>query len=357
MGHKRPRWPGLAADDGRVRIHAGPWPCCEFAVDLFPVEVPYACNLWMYHASNPLAWQHLAKVTSVDAKRGLVAVVPTLSPSWKHLEGSCDRILPMLRDALEDEKKYQRAVSRLLKPELHPSRWAEYLSERLKAFCCRNELPSNSLDLIDKFECGSWAECLKTMSPFAVSHILRTCFNSWITSFRIINGSNRFKCLFCGNGFANLGHYLVCEKLWGHMHDLTGICFDGPIMHRLGISTDKRILSCVGFVSYLYHAIRVNPTTCDRLEFHLKAFNFAAKACIPIRSHCDRPSCVPLCKLGQRLAAPEAASERLGPLAMPRAEHPGFSAHREAPVSHSDLSPSLDNCIAAASVAILAQAI
>ena len=254
-------------------------------------SVPSACNLWLYHASNPLAWQHLANVTSVDARRGLVSVVPTLSPSWKHLQHSCDHALAQLHDALKDDHKYQRAISRLLKPLLHPVCWSNYLSQRLKAYCPRNDVRAPSIELIDKFNWEKWATCLKTMSPFSVSHVLRTCLNSWITSFRIINGSQQFKCMFCGSGSDHLSHYISCPKLWGHLHDITGLDFAGPIVQRLGLSTNKLFLSCIAFASYFYHTVRAVPTSCDRFIFHIKAFNFAAKANIPIRSHCFPCKC------------------------------------------------------------------
>jgi hypothetical protein len=279
----------------------------HFCNDLWD-SVPFACNLWLYHASNPLAWQHLAYVRSVDAKRGLVSVIPNLGKSWQQLASSCDPALKQLHDALNETHKYQRSIYRLVKPLVHPVNWSTYVHERLKAFCVRHDLDCSSLAC---FDWESWAVCLQSLSPFTVSHVLRTLFNSWITSARISCGSSLFKCFFCGNGSDCVAHYLSCSTLWEHMHRITGIDFRGPAIRRLGVSTDKLWLSCIAFVSYFYHSIRGTPTSCGRLQFHIKAFNYLAKTHIPIvdrESPCN-------CKFGIKVpyevhaSVPEPAAE------------------------------------------------
>jgi hypothetical protein len=202
---------------------------------------PFVCNLWAYDVKNPLAWKVFAdsSVHSVDAVPGLASVRPLLDGSWLKLKNILTHVhVGELREA-SFAMRPQRFISNILKPAFHPIDWIELVTHRLRAFSVRHGLDKATFNALDCFDWDSWKAQLVKMSPFVRSHVLRTCLNTWITSFRIPAGKDQLFCLCCGrDGLDSLGHYVQCEVLWKHVRQATGTS-NMSTLCRMGITTNK----------------------------------------------------------------------------------------------------------------------
>lgn len=234
---------------------------------------PFVCNLRLYDIENPLAWQHVASVSSVDAAPGLASTFPVLEKSWKKHEHACDDNVPKLLEACKVRPKCQRHIFRTLHPCIVRQNWKELIVTRILAFCMRHGVESNIESELSSFPWDEWMAALLKIAPFVRSLILRSIFNSWITSHRIPVGKTKIHCLFCGrHGLDSLSHYLCCHALWDVIQKVSGIQLGKSLLSRLGFDVDLRRLYVAGFAPFLYHHVKHKPADSTRTYFHWRAY-------------------------------------------------------------------------------------
>ena len=171
-------------------------------------------------------------------------------------------------------------------------RWPSFLATRLREYCLRNGFDNEVLVALEAVDWQAWSESMKLLSPFARSHVLRTLLNAWTTSFRVPVADRQYRCLYCGkDGLERLAHMLQCSPLWSMICQACKLSSTPSVLSRMGVSTDKHILSVVAFSSYLYHTIKHSPMHATRIPYVLKAYNILARTNISGPTSIDHNMC------------------------------------------------------------------
>ena len=108
---------------------------------------------------------------------------------------------------------------------------------------------------------------LSRLRPFQVVQVIKTCSNSWATTYRV-HEARRLPCFFgCADGSDDLAHYAFCEQLKGIMSQCGDEPADWSELDLLGLANPSTgNLKSIACMFYAYHAVKHLPSVRNMIS-------------------------------------------------------------------------------------------